>query len=72
MSVLASRPGTVVFAGVRDPTKTAALDALSAKYPGQVEIVKLTSASEEDNKAAAALIEKKAGQLNVVIANAGT
>lgn len=55
---LAKRPGTVVFAGARDPTNATALNALAVKYPHSVHVVKLTSGSTEDNKSAVAEIEK--------------
>lgn len=66
---LAKLPDTVVFAGTRDPA-AASLKELATRYRN-VHAVKVTSASPEDNKAAIAEIEKKAGQLDVIIANAG-
>ncbi|KAJ6475525.1 hypothetical protein C8R45DRAFT_1217142 [Mycena sanguinolenta] len=66
---LAARPNTVVFAGARDPA-TQSLKNLRAKYPN-VHPVKLTSGDKVDNEAAIAEIQKTAGQLDVVIANAG-
>lgn len=60
-----------MFAGARDPSKAVALQELAAKNPNVVHIVKLTSGEVEDNKAAAAEIERIAGRLDVVIANAG-
>jgi len=68
--VLAKRPETVVFAGVRDPASATALKDLSKKYPN-VHILKLTSGSVEDNQDAAKEIERISGQLDIVIANAG-
>jgi NAD(P)-dependent dehydrogenase (short-subunit alcohol dehydrogenase family) len=44
---------------------------LSRKYPGRVEIVRLSSGVEGDAAAAASLIAEKAGKLDVVFANAG-
>ncbi|KAJ7766524.1 aflatoxin biosynthesis ketoreductase-like protein nor-1 [Mycena maculata] len=69
VATLAARPKTVVFAGARDPTAQS-LTELSAKY-SNVHPVKLTSGDEADNAAAVAEIQKRAGQLDVVIANAG-
>lgn len=69
VKVIAARPNTIVFAGARDPSAQSLKD-LSAKYPN-VHAVKLNSGSKEDNEAAVAEIEKKAGQLDVIIANAG-
>ncbi|KAJ6495515.1 hypothetical protein DFH09DRAFT_1448649 [Mycena vulgaris] len=66
---LAARPNTVVFAGSRDPAAQSLKD-LAAKHPN-VHPVKLTSADQADNEAAIAEIQKIAGQLDVIIANAG-
>ncbi|KAM0754912.1 NAD(P)-binding protein [Meredithblackwellia eburnea MCA 4105] len=70
VSTLAQRPNAVVFAGARDVSKADALNAL-AKEKSNVHVVKLTSGDAEDNKAAVAEIQKIAGQLDVVVANAG-
>ncbi|GAA6040950.1 hypothetical protein JCM8097_003204 [Rhodosporidiobolus ruineniae] len=67
---LASRPDTLVFAGARDPSKADALNTL-AKEKGNVEVVKLSSTSEEEAAAVAKAIEEKAGKVDVVFANAG-
>ncbi|GAA6033987.1 hypothetical protein JCM8097_000635 [Rhodosporidiobolus ruineniae] len=67
---LSSRPDTLVFAGARDPSKAEALNTL-AKERGNVEVVKLSSTSEEEAGAAAKVIEEKAGKVDVVFANAG-
>jgi len=69
VSALATRPNTIVFAGARDPAAKMLTD-LAAKHPN-VHPVKLTSADKADNEAAIAQIEKIAGQLDIVIANAG-
>ncbi|KAJ7505809.1 hypothetical protein B0H11DRAFT_2153993 [Mycena galericulata] len=68
-SVLAARPNTIVFAGARDPAAQSLKD-LAAKH-SNVHPVKLTSGDKEDNEAAVAEIQKTAGQLDVIIANAG-
>ena len=58
-----------MFAGARDPAAQS-LKELSAQYPN-VYAVKLTSGDKADNEAAVKFIEAKAGQLDVIIANAG-
>ena len=58
-----------MFAGARDPAAQS-LKELSAQYPN-VHAVKLTSGDKGDNEAAVKFIEAKAGQLDVIIANAG-
>ncbi|KAK7014258.1 NAD(P)-binding protein [Favolaschia claudopus] len=68
-SILAARPNTIVFAGARDPDAQS-LSELKDKHPN-VYPVKLTSGDQSDNEAAVALIQEIAGQLDVVIANAG-
>ncbi|KAJ6506894.1 hypothetical protein C8R45DRAFT_1208850 [Mycena sanguinolenta] len=67
-ATLAVRPNTVVFAGARDPAAQSLKD-LAAKH-SNVHPVKLTSGDKADNEAAIAEIQKKAGQLDVIIANA--
>ncbi|KAJ7626956.1 hypothetical protein FB45DRAFT_795196 [Roridomyces roridus] len=66
---IAARPNTIVFAGARDPTAQSLTD-LAATHPN-VHPVKLIAADKESNDAAIAEIQKTAGQLDVVIANAG-
>ncbi|KAJ7789386.1 hypothetical protein B0H14DRAFT_243727 [Mycena olivaceomarginata] len=68
-ATLAARPNTIVFAGARDPAASSLKD-LVAKH-SNVHPIKLTSGDVADNAAAAAEIEKIAGHLDVVIANAG-
>ncbi|KAJ6492745.1 NAD(P)-binding protein [Mycena vitilis] len=68
-ATLAARENTVVFAGARDPAAQSLKD-LAAKYPN-VHAVKLTSGDKVDNESAIAEIKKTAGQLDVIIANAG-
>ncbi|KAJ7767970.1 hypothetical protein DFH07DRAFT_313268 [Mycena maculata] len=65
---LAARPNAIVFAGARDPAAQSLKD-LSAKHPN-VHPVKLTAGDKADNEAAIAEIQKIAGQLDVIIANA--
>jgi NADP-dependent 3-hydroxy acid dehydrogenase YdfG len=69
-AALAARPNTIVFAGARDPAAQS-LKNLVAKHPN-VHPIKLTSGDEADNAAAAAEIQKIAGHIDVLIANAGT
>ncbi|KAF7368410.1 NAD(P)-binding protein [Mycena venus] len=68
-ALIAARPNTIVFAGARDPTAQSLKD-LAAKHPN-VHPVKLTSGDQADNEAAIAEIQKTAGRLDVLIANAG-
>ena len=44
---------------------------LSKKYPGVVVPISLVSADSANNAAAAEVIEKQVGKIDVVIANAG-
>jgi norsolorinic acid ketoreductase len=69
-AALAARPNTIVFAGARDPAAQS-LKNLVGKHPN-VHPIKLTSGDEADNAAAAAEIQKIAGHIDVLIANAGT
>jgi hypothetical protein len=68
-AAIAARSNTIVFAGARDPAAQSLKD-LAAKHPN-VHPVKLTSGDEADNAAAAAEIQKTAGHIDVIIANAG-
>ncbi|KAF8205221.1 hypothetical protein K438DRAFT_1757209 [Mycena galopus ATCC 62051] len=68
-AALAARPNTIVFAGARD-CNAPSLKELTAKH-SNVHPVKFTSGDRVDNEAAIAEIQKTAGQLDVVIANAG-
>ncbi|PRP80298.1 brain chitinase and chia [Planoprotostelium fungivorum] len=67
---LVTRPNVVVYAGARDPYKATELQKLAAEHQN-LYIVKLTSGSIEEAKDAAAVIEKRSGGLDYVIANAG-
>ncbi|KAJ7617146.1 hypothetical protein FB45DRAFT_1104314 [Roridomyces roridus] len=66
---IAARPDTIVFAGARDPTVKSLKDLAAAH--SNVHPVKFVAADKESNDAAIAEIQKTAGQLDVVIANAG-
>ncbi|KII91994.1 hypothetical protein PLICRDRAFT_154202 [Plicaturopsis crispa FD-325 SS-3] len=70
VTALAQRANTIVFAGARDPASAKDLQALAKAHPGKVHVVQLTSGDKADNEAAAALIKKVAGHIDVVIANA--
>ncbi|KAL1759861.1 hypothetical protein FB107DRAFT_287335 [Schizophyllum commune] len=67
---LASRSNTIVFAGARNPDAASDLYALVAKHPNRVHIVELKAGDVEGNQKAVDEIRRKAGQLDVVIANA--
>ncbi|KAJ7626905.1 hypothetical protein FB45DRAFT_749694 [Roridomyces roridus] len=66
---IAGRPNTVVFAAARDATAQSLTD-LAASHPN-VYPVKFVAGDKASNQAAIAEIQKSAGQLDVVIANAG-
>ena len=68
---LSERPNTVVFAGARNPSAASDLQALAAKHPGRVNVVELKACDEQGNARLIEEIRQKAGQLDVVIANAG-
>ncbi|KAJ7355857.1 hypothetical protein DFH08DRAFT_922749 [Mycena albidolilacea] len=68
-AAIAARPNTIVFAAARNPAAQSLKD-LAAKHPN-VHPIKLNSGDEADNAAAVAEIQRTAGQLDVVIANAG-
>ncbi|KII83532.1 hypothetical protein PLICRDRAFT_119312 [Plicaturopsis crispa FD-325 SS-3] len=71
VKALVARDNVLVFAGARDVASASNLHAVSKAHPGKLHIVKLESASKEDGEAAAALVEKVAGHIDVIIANAG-
>ncbi|KAJ7737493.1 hypothetical protein B0H16DRAFT_1730272 [Mycena metata] len=68
-TLIAAHLDTIVFAGARDPAAQSLKD-LAAKHPN-VHPVKLTSGDQADNEAAIIEIQKTAGRLDVIIANAG-
>ena len=67
---VATRPNTIVFAGVRNPSKATDLQKLASSHEN-LHILKLESTSEFDAAAAAKEIESSTGGLDVVVANAG-
>jgi NAD(P)-dependent dehydrogenase (short-subunit alcohol dehydrogenase family) len=71
---LSERSDVLIFAGVRDvkAAQSSGLGPIIASNPKKVHAIQVTSADEEDNRAAAAEVEKVAGKIDVVIANAGT
>ncbi|KDQ17668.1 hypothetical protein BOTBODRAFT_143996 [Botryobasidium botryosum FD-172 SS1] len=68
---LATRDNVIVLAGARNPSAATGLHTLVERHPGKVHIVKLTSCNKAENNNAIAEIKPIAGQLDVVIANAG-
>ncbi|CAF1366140.1 unnamed protein product [Adineta steineri] len=70
VQALAKRANTLIYAGVRDPSKADELQKLNSQTKN-IHIIKLESISESDAKAAAEKIEKTSGYIDVVIANAG-
>ncbi|KAF7980606.1 hypothetical protein HWV62_37380 [Athelia sp. TMB] len=72
VKAIASRSDdSIVFAGARNPAAATALAELVQQFSGRVQILKLTSCDKDDNDAAVKEIEKIAGRLDIVIANAG-
>ncbi|PRP85678.1 hypothetical protein PROFUN_06512 [Planoprotostelium fungivorum] len=67
---LLARSDVIIYAGAREPAKATELQKLAAEHKN-LHIVKLTSGSVEEAKEAAAVIEKRSGGLDYVIANAG-
>ena len=70
VEILAARANTIIYAGARDPSKADKLQQLAGKH-SNVHNIKLRADSEDDHKAAAAVVEKDAGRADVVWANAG-
>ncbi|KAJ7634475.1 hypothetical protein FB45DRAFT_977621 [Roridomyces roridus] len=69
LKLLAARPNAIVFAGARDPDAQSLKD-LAATYPN-VHPIKFIVNDKANNEAAIAEINKTAGQLDVIVANAG-
>jgi NAD(P)-dependent dehydrogenase (short-subunit alcohol dehydrogenase family) len=67
---ISSRKDVVVFATARNPAKATELNELASKNPN-IHLLQLESTSAADATTAALQIEKIAGGLDVVIANAG-
>lgn len=70
VETLAKRLNTVIYAGVRDPSRSEALHQLSQENPNVV-IVKLTAGSAQDTASLVEQITRKEGRIDVCIANAG-
>lgn len=65
-------PNAVVYAGVRDPANSSALQTLASSLPeDKVHILKWVAADNSTNDAVAELIRERHGHVDVVIANAG-
>lgn len=69
-SLLATRPDTVVYAGVRDPAKATELQTLAGSS-SSILVVKLEATSEADHQAIVEQIKGREGKVDVVLANAG-
>ena len=67
---LAKRSGAIVYAGARDVSKADKLQQLAQQH-SNIHVVQLRADSEEDHKAVAAKVEKEAGRVDVLWANAG-
>ena len=67
---LAKRPNTLIYAGVRDPSKADKLQQL-AKQHKSLRVVKLSVDSDAEHAAAVKLVEAEAGRVDVLLANAG-
>ena len=70
VKVVANDPEKVIFAGARNPSKAAELQALASSN-ANIHIVKLESTSVADATAAADKVRQVTGGLDVVVANAG-
>lgn len=70
---LVSRPEAIVFAGVRNlkSAEDSGLAELVKEHADKLHVVQITSADEADNRAAAKEVERIAGKVDVIIANAG-
>ena len=71
VTLLISRPDTIVFAGARNPSGATDLQGLAKAHPDRFHVIKVVSADKENNLEAAKEIQRVAGRLDVVIANAG-
>ena len=71
VTTLGARPDTIVFAGARNPSGATDLHALAKAHPDRFHVIKVVSPDKENNLEAAKEIQRVAGRLDVVIANAG-
>ncbi|KAJ7609828.1 hypothetical protein FB45DRAFT_1122435 [Roridomyces roridus] len=69
LTILAARPNTIVFAGARNPDAQSLKDLAAER--SNVHPIKFIVNDKANNEAVVAEIEKIAGQLDVIIANAG-
>lgn len=67
---LAASHNYVVFAGVRDRSKSDALNRLALENPN-VHVIQIRSSNIADAEAAAKVVEQTVGGIDVVVANAG-
>ncbi|PRP76013.1 hypothetical protein PROFUN_01729 [Planoprotostelium fungivorum] len=70
VSKLSERTDAIIFAAARDPTNATELKKLSSQNPN-FHLVKISAGHEKEIEAAVVEIEKIAGHLDYVIANAG-
>lgn len=69
---LSEQQNAVIYAGVRGAlAEYQQLASLVAQFPDVIFPLKITSASQEDNTAAAEYVRSKEGKVDVIIANAG-
>ncbi|KAF8623181.1 hypothetical protein AX17_007506 [Amanita inopinata Kibby_2008] len=69
--IVSKQSNVFVYAGARNPSGATALNELTAKHPGKIQVVKYVAADVESNKAIAQTIQEKHGYVDTVIANAG-
>jgi NAD(P)-dependent dehydrogenase (short-subunit alcohol dehydrogenase family) len=69
---LVTHDNVVVFAGARNPDNATHLHDLAKTHPGKVYTVKLVLGDVTGNQKTIEEVKKKAGRLDVLIANAGT
>ena len=67
---VAARSNAIPFPGARDPDRATDLHALAVAHPGRVHVLKLVSAEGEQRRRSGG-VQRVAGRLDVVIANAG-
>ena len=69
---LSEQQNVIIYAGIRGAVaEYEQLVSLIAQYPDAIFPLKITSASQEDNSAAAEYVRSKEGKVDVIIANAG-
>ena len=68
--ILEKHHDAFVYAGVRDPSQSSALEDIEKKYCDRIVIVKCVSAYVEGNATLAKEIEERHGRVDTVVANA--